>query len=73
MTEISVSEIMKLIKKADEAATPESLRALAEALPGSVKEIKMKDKNQSAFAINRNVIDAFKNKNRKKTLLTEDD
>ena len=29
MTEISVSEIMKLIEKADEAATPESLRAVS--------------------------------------------
>ena len=66
-------DIFELIKKNEDAPTPESLRALAEAIPGSVKEIKLKKKNQSAFSINKSVIDAWKKKNRKKTLLTKDD
>ena len=34
-------DIFELIKKNEDAPTPESLRALAEAIPGSVKEIKL--------------------------------
>ena len=70
---IKITRILKLIEKADKAATPESLRALGEALPGSVKEIKLKDKNQSAFSLNREVMNKFIKANRKKTLLTKDD
>ena len=39
-------DIFELIKKNEKAPTPESLRALADAIPGSVKEIKLKKKNQ---------------------------
>jgi len=66
----------ELIQKAKKNPTPETLRALAEAIPGSVKEIKLKKKNQSAFSINQSAIDAWKKKNqsamRKETILTKD-
>ena len=70
---LEITRIFKLIEKADDAATPESLRALGKALPGSVKELKLKKKNQSAFTLDREVINKFKKANRKKTLLTKDD
>jgi len=64
-------DINKLIEKNKKTPTPESLRALADAIPGSVKEIKLKKKNQSAFSINQEAIDAWKKKNSKSTLLTK--
>ena len=65
-------DINELIKKNKKNPTPESLRAMSKAIPGSVKEIKLKDKNQSAFSINQKAIDAFLKKNSKSTLLTKE-
>ena len=65
-------DIFELIKKNEEAPTPESLRKMSELIPGSVKEIKLKKKNQSAFSINKEAITKWKKKNKKSTLLTKE-
>ena len=65
-------DIFELIKKNEKAPTPESLRKMSELIPGSVTEIKLKKKNQSAFSINQEAITKWKKKNRKSTLLTKD-
>lgn len=69
---INITRIFKLIELVDDNATPESLKALEKALPGSVKEMKVNKSNQSAFTIDREVINEFKKKNKTKTLLTKD-
>jgi hypothetical protein len=69
---LNITRIFKLIDLADENATPESLKALGKALPGSVKEMKTNKSNQSAFSIDREVINKFKKANKTKTLLTKD-
>ena len=65
-------DINELIEKNQKAPTPESLRKMSELIPGSVKEIKLKKKNQSAFSINKEAITKWKKKNKKSTLLTKE-